>query len=175
MDCRLPTGSPYGPSMQSCPASSLVQYCEEKSRGCGCCTESTPSGVALIATTKDPLVSDPSCTAITVPKTSHHDHREGGWGGWRRETCSGPPRPCLFNFDASSCSSTHPCPPTHSEACPACPVPCRSACPDAGPSPWTMAHPTPVQSKHPTIWACVGPLSVWNPRLKLGHLAIRAS
>lgn len=83
MDCRLPTGSPYGPSMQSCPASSLVQYCEEKSRGCGCCTESTPSGVALIATTKDPLVSDPSCTAITVPKTSHHDHREGGWGGWK--------------------------------------------------------------------------------------------
>lgn len=81
VDCRLPTGSSYGPPMQSRPASSLVQCCEEKSRGCGCCTaESTPSGVALIATTKDPLASDPSCTAITVPKTSHHDLYEGGVG-----------------------------------------------------------------------------------------------
>lgn len=55
----------------ACTAACWYNTCiaQERAREYGCCPESTPSGVALIATPKGPLASDPSCTAITVPKT----------------------------------------------------------------------------------------------------------
>lgn len=84
----------------------------------------------------------------------------------------------LLNFDASSCSSGTPLPMSAfwGLSCLSCPV--ETCLPRCWPIPMDHGAPTtPVQRKHPTIWACVGtmPLSVWNTRLKLGHLAIRAS
>lgn len=75
VDCRLPTGSSY---LERPPdVRVLLQVCllagtvlrKRGTREYGCCTEPTPSGVALIATPNGPLASDPSCTVITVPKT----------------------------------------------------------------------------------------------------------
>lgn len=81
MYCRLPTGVHSTAPATHCTAARWDDIAQESRENTDAALSPTPSGVALIATPKGPLASDPSCTVITVPKTSHHSLCERGWGG----------------------------------------------------------------------------------------------
>lgn len=183
--CRLPDGVAIRPPDARIAARWLTQ-----------CTISRSRGVQRIRVLHrvHPVWSSPHCdsqgphslpTRVVLQSPSRRRATiataKWGVGGLAGDRCSGLSRDC-FLTSMRALAPRH----TPAHACilrlvlPVLPV---LPCPDlpaqmlAHPhGPWRTHHP-PVQRKHPTIWACVGtmPLSVWNTRLKLGHLAIRAS